>query len=141
MRTLLNAARSTTVSLCAHTNSPTYTVSGSDTSAISRVMRVSPNRATDIRYTPSRRSSCTTVYGLLGMLSRDFPSSVIPPVARRNWSDASPSPCSAAVTCALLESSEGRMLQPIFLCGSSPAPMNRARVERMKLPVIRFHTK
>ena len=32
MRTLLNAARSTTVSLCAQTNSPTYTVSGSVTS-------------------------------------------------------------------------------------------------------------
>ncbi len=32
MRTLLNAARSVTVSLCAQTKSPTYTVSGSDTS-------------------------------------------------------------------------------------------------------------
>ena len=76
-----------------------------------------------------------------GRLSADFSSSVIAPVCRRNWSDIRPLPCKAAVTWALPGSSEGRMVQPIFRCSSSPEPMKRARVERVKLPLIRFQTK
>ena len=74
-------------------------------------------------------------YGVrVGRLSRDLSSSVVAPVVRRNWSDISPLPCSAADTCALLGASDRRMVQPIFRCAATPGPMNRARVERMKLP-------
>ena len=36
---------------------------------------------------------------------------------------------------------DGRIVQPILRCSSTPAPMNRARVERTKFPLRRFHTK
>ena len=35
----------------------------------------------------------------------------------------------------------GGSIQPTFRCGSTPLPRKRARAWRMKLPVIRFHTK
>ena len=50
-------------------------------------------------------------------------------------------PCSAAVTWALPGSSDGRIVQPIFRCASTPVPRKRARVETMKLPLTRFQTK
>ena len=140
MRTLVNSARSTMVSLCAHTNSPTNTVSGSDTPVSVWVASVSPKGAVDMRNMPSRRSSWIST-SPLERRPLACCSSVVAPAVRRNWSDARPSPCSAAVTCAPLLSSEGRIVQPSFRCGSTPAPSKRARADRMKLPVTRFHTK
>ena len=59
----------------------------------------------------------------------------VAPIAADRFRAAPPSRAGRPVA------SVGRIDHPTLRCSSTPLPMNRARMDRMKLPLIRFQTK